>query len=101
MRKNTVQELQRITYELLNQSISDERANAIVDEFSFERQAGRKPGEENKNSFLRKGLVGDWKNHFNTEAREIFEHYAGTCLVQLGYEQDHSWIKKTIAQQAI
>ena len=41
---------------------------------------------------MRKGIVGDWKNYFNKEAREIFNHYAGDQLIKLGYEKDRSWV---------
>ncbi len=95
LRQNTVKELQRIVCELTGQTLSYERANAIVDEFSFERQSGRKPGEESKSSFLRKGVVGDWRNHFSDEACQIFDYYAGDILIQLGYEQDRNWSNNT------
>ena len=95
LRQNTAQELQRIVHELTGQTLSSEHAKTIVDEFSFERQSGRKPGEESKNSFLRKGIVGDWPNYFSKEACEIFNYYAGDILIQLGYEQDHSWCETT------
>ena len=68
------------------------RAAAIADEFSFERQAGRRAGEEDKRSFLRKGIVGDWRNYFTREAREVFAGFAGSELVLLGYERDRAWV---------
>ncbi len=61
--------------------------------YSFARQAGRERGEENRQSFMRKGIKGDWKNYFSTEARQVFDHYAGDLLVELGYEPDKSWTK--------
>lgn len=62
-----------------------------VSAFSFENVTKRKPGEENKKDFLRKGVAGDWKNHFSKEACEVFNHYAGNELVMLGYEKDKNW----------
>ena len=50
--------------------------------------AKRNPGEENKHSFLRKGVAGDWKNHFSKEARQVFNKFAGRELIKLGYEVD-------------
>ena len=40
--------------------------------FSFERLSKRKAGEEDKNSFFRKGVVGDWKNHFSARDCAFF-----------------------------
>ncbi|HRH60778.1 MAG TPA: sulfotransferase domain-containing protein, partial [Chitinophagaceae bacterium] len=62
--------------------------------FSFETQTKRKPGEEHKKSFLRKGIAGDWQNNFSTEACKIFHHYAGGLLIQLGYETNDEWCRK-------
>jgi hypothetical protein len=92
LRKDTAGELQRVILGLTGKRLSLEAATSIAEEFSFERQAGRQPGEENKRSFLRKGVVGDWRSHFSPEARETFDRYAGDELILLGYEQDRAWV---------
>lgn len=93
LRHNGANELQRTLKELAGVSLPIEEAESIVEEFSFARQAGRKPGQENKNSFLRKGIVGDWRNQFTLEACQVFDCFAGDSLIALGYEQDHDWVK--------
>lgn len=65
----------------------------IVERFSFKRMTGRNPGTENRQSFVRKGISGDWLNHFSREACQVFDHYAGDVLVELGYEPDHAWVE--------
>lgn len=92
LRYNGGEELNRIVTQLTGSPISQDRATAIAEKFSFENMSGRKPGQENLNSFFRKGLVGDWKNNFNREAREMFSQYAGNELIKLGYETDLSWV---------
>ncbi|MGH6933448.1 MAG: sulfotransferase domain-containing protein, partial [Dongiaceae bacterium] len=55
---------------------------------SFERlSGGRKPGEEKPQAFMRKGAVGDWRNHFDDRARDIFERSAGPLLRRMGYDE--------------
>ncbi|PLS84915.1 MAG: hypothetical protein CYG60_15370 [Actinobacteria bacterium] len=93
LRRDPAGELYRMVKELTDNPISLERAQEIADEFSFERQAGRKTGEENRRSFLRKGVVGEWKERFSPEARRVFDRYAGEELVLLGYEKDRSWVE--------
>jgi hypothetical protein len=92
LRSNTSGELQRLAFGLSGKVLGTERAVAIAEEFSFARQSGRLPGEENKRSFMRKGIVGDWRNHFSQDACELFDHYAGAELILLGYESDSGWI---------
>ncbi len=92
LKVDAAKELQRIVRELTGKILSKEKAQSIVDEFSFKKQAGRKPGQEKKTSVLRKGIVGDWKNHFTQTARERFDYYAGESLIKLGYEQDRKWV---------
>ncbi|QIN77683.1 hypothetical protein GBA65_03215 [Rubrobacter marinus] len=93
LRRDPAGELVRISRELAGRDLDPGRAAEIADEFSFARQSGRRVGEENKGSFVRKGVVGDWRNQFTHEAREVFDRYAGEELVLLGYEQDHAWAK--------
>lgn len=64
--------------------------DALIKEISaasaFERfSGGREKGEENQESFYRKGIAGDWVNHFDERARSIFATNAGETLVSLGY----------------
>ena len=92
LRVDCAQQLQRLVRALSGNELSDEQAKAISEKFSFEKQSGRKPGQENIRSFMRKGIVGDWKNHFSAESKQIFDYYAGDCLISLGYEPDNSWV---------
>lgn len=67
-------------------------AEHIASQFSFERQAQRKAGVESSKSYLRKGVVGDWRNHFSAEAAQIFDHHMGDALIALGYESNCDWV---------
>lgn len=63
----------------------------VVELNSFQRISGRSVGKEDPTSFIRKGIAGDWKNHFDQESCRIFDHYCGEALIKLGYEKDHNW----------
>jgi len=92
LRTDTAKELARVVKGLSGKELDEQKVTELVDKYSFEKQSGRKPGEESTSSFLRKGIVGDWKNQFSQEAKEVFEHYAGGALLKLGYEKDNSWV---------
>lgn len=57
----------------------------VVKKNSFEYITGRRAGEEDRNQFHRKGIVGDWKNYFNEHSLDIFYMYHGRALKNLGY----------------
>ncbi len=65
---------------------------AALQRYSFKKQTGREPGEESA-EWARKGVPGDWVNHFTPAAAEVFDRYAGETLVKLGYEKDRSWVE--------
>jgi hypothetical protein len=44
-----------------------------------------------ESSTFRKGIAGDWKNHFNDEHKKMFKEKAGDFLIELGYEKDLNW----------
>lgn len=54
-------------------------------------QQGRKPGAEDPNAHVRKGIVGDWKNNFKPHHIQRFKELAGDILIEFGYEKDLSW----------
>ena len=92
LRMRPVEEMQRVVEQLSGQTISTSRMVEVVEAKSFERVSGRKAGEEDTRSFMRKGIVGDWKNYFNQESKERFHIYAGDALIRLNYEVDSTWV---------
>lgn len=92
LRGDTTSELQRLCHELSGQILDEGTARRVVENWSFSRQSGRLPGEESRDSFIRKGVIGDWRNQFSREAREVFNYHAGEALLMLGYELDDSWV---------
>lgn len=72
-------------------SPGEERLIEIVDNYSFKKITNRNPGEEDKRSFIRKGIKGDWNNYFTEQACDVFKSFAGKELVEIGYEKDNSW----------
>jgi len=40
---------------------------------------------------FRKGIIGDWKNHFTPAHKQAFKEVAGQLLIDLGYEKDFNW----------
>ena len=78
------------------------RIREAVELNSFEnatraRGKARRPGEADPGEFERKGIAGDWKNHFDRRSCELIERYEGYALRELGYERDASWIERFLA----
>ncbi|MEX2545205.1 MAG: sulfotransferase domain-containing protein [Phycisphaeraceae bacterium] len=79
---------------LAGEAADEEKAQLAIDRFAFARRArGRAPGEEDRNSSMRKGQAGDWRNHFTREIAELFDRHAGEALVAAGYEPDRTWVQ--------
>lgn len=75
-------------------SCSEKRLKHIVEAYSFCAMTGRDPGDENVHSFQRKGIVGDWMNHFTTHIACLFDQAHGELLIDLGYEHNRDWIDR-------
>lgn len=71
--------------------VPDERLEEAIARQSFEAKAGRAPGQEDPASHFRKGVVGDWRNHFTPAVRQAFNIRWGHLLVKLGYEKSGAW----------
>jgi lipopolysaccharide transport system ATP-binding protein len=58
----------------------------------FERlSGGRRQGDENNGSHYRKGVSGDWRNHFTPRVTAAFKQRFGDLLIAGGYERDRTW----------
>jgi hypothetical protein len=74
---------------------SIETITAIVEKHSFKNMSGgRSSGESSITSFARKGVSGDWKNHFTPELREQYGRLLSDFLIENEYETNDSWITK-------
>ncbi len=63
---------------------------AIVEKHSFQKATGRKPGQEDAGAFNRKGIAGDWRNHFSPAQEAAFMAVAGDAMIELGYADDRA-----------
>jgi hypothetical protein len=72
-------------------AIAPELRHRVVAAHSFERTTGRKPGQEDVGAHRRKGISGDWKNHFSPATAALFKERFGKHLIDTGYEKDLNW----------
>ena len=75
--------------------VDRERVRETLDQTSFEKHTGRKPGQEDLRWVVaRKGISGDWKNQFAPEAARAFDEVAGDLLLEFGYESAPGWVER-------
>lgn len=71
---------------------SEDTINRIVKANSFGAMSGgRSKGQSNDSAFARKGVAGDWVNHFDDETKSIYKELIGQFLIDFGYEQTLDW----------
>jgi len=44
-----------------------------------------------KSPTFRRGIPGEWKEHFNSEHRHMFKELAGDILIEMDYEKSYDW----------
>jgi tetratricopeptide (TPR) repeat protein len=72
--------------EFLGVGFSSDKIDHCIHAGSFESLShGRKRGQEDRDAFFRKGIIGDWKNHFTCEDTDLFMQHGGKLLEELGY----------------
>jgi hypothetical protein len=69
----------------------EELRKAILDNRFESLTNGRKRGSEQILSHQRKGVAGDWRNHFTDRIKAAFKARFGGLLVATGYEKDLRW----------
>ena len=72
----------------LSLRLNEETLNMVIENVKFKPMSGgRQSGEENQNSHQRKGISGDWRNHFTKKHIQIFKEMGGEdFLKSVGYE---------------
>ena len=87
-----------VKYEDLHANVEVERKKlfkflGVKTGLAAEIEGRLKPGftEERPNEFLRKGMVGDWKNYFTDEQKAWFNDEAGEELQRQGYVSGTDW----------
>lgn len=83
--------LERVLIQQCALPVSLDRFRQVVRANRFEARSGRKRGDENVGSHERKGVAGDWRNHFTDKIAREFKHHYGELLVATGYESDDRW----------
>jgi Sulfotransferase domain len=82
----------------LDRPVDLEKIREAVEINSFTNQTKLRYGEERTSGvadntrFVRKGVAGDWKNHFNERSCRLLEKLEGPTLRRLGYESSPDWI---------
>lgn len=88
--KQDVPAMARRILDFLELPVPDQIIRAKCDHWSYEAQAKRRRGEEGKPVrtvyLFRKGISGDWKNHFDEDLAQLFERHCGKYLKLWGYQ---------------
>ena len=82
------EEALRSMFGLLGANDADDIVKRCIEVNRFEKLAQRSMGDEDSESFYRKGVIGDWRNVFTERDRQVYEEIAGDTLQQMGYPLD-------------
>jgi len=91
---DTEGELVRILAQL-DMSAHTARIRNSVRDCGFQRMRLRQERRGEKDPGMRKGITGDWRNHFDDECVRVFKQSGqgrwNSLLVEMGYESDSDW----------
>lgn len=88
---DTTSALTKLVGSISTAPLDQERLDSAVRNHSFQRRSGRARGVEDRGSFLRRGVAGDWRNHTSREAGALIDERFGATLLALGYESERDW----------
>lgn len=65
---------------------------SVVHQHQFKKMSGGRPqGVEHQGHHYRKGVAGDWRNHFEDIHKELFKELYPNLVSRLGYHSDENW----------
>lgn len=72
------------------ETLASATRSRLVGERDFGRVRKKSLGLRMK-STARKGIAGDWKNHFSEKHKDLFKQLCGEALIRSGYEDNLDW----------
>lgn len=81
----------RTAFALLGVDADEASVRRCVDANAFEARTGRRPGQSDPTSPIRKGVAGDWVNYFAEPDKAAYKQACGTLLIDAGYAADLDW----------
>jgi hypothetical protein len=88
---DTVSSLRRFLNSITEETYSEEDIQNTVAKFSRKNFSASFDKVFKHNSFVRKGISGDWINYFSRKNIDSFKSIAGNTLILLGYEKSMDW----------
>lgn len=86
-----VKALKSLLFSITKENYAEERIDESISRFSKENFKASLNTLFKYNTFVRKGISGDWKNYFSKRNIDSFKAVAGRTLIALNYEQDMNW----------
>jgi hypothetical protein len=83
-----VRELRNIIWQLTDITLPNNRIRQALNRQSFASMIDQLGGDRH---FMRKGVVGDWKNHFTREHAERFNAHFGEFMLRHRYIDSLDW----------
>ncbi|MGO9952254.1 MAG: sulfotransferase domain-containing protein [Dissulfurispiraceae bacterium] len=88
--RDALGEMKRVL-NILGESIADDMIQFAVQNNTKEKMHQSLAEAFKYNTFVRKGISGDWTNYFTEEIKSIVKQHAGEALVATGYTKNNDW----------